>query len=1048
LEKFGFLLFTLCISLLLATTSLAQSGKIHFDFETGDLQGWKVISGSFGSLITERSECRNRPGEKLNKQGRYFLSTIEKPDGSYDDSFTGRLISPVFKLKGPKITLLVGGGGHPNTYVALCTMDAKEVLLARGSFDEHFNEITWDAKDYVGKNVFLMVVDEVNGSWGHVTLDDIQADGDIVQVSTDKIVRAIAGRAKRGQIDRKAFIIERKKLRDQLNSPKVLFTRGSSKIYSGKSLEAIDMPVGGIGAGCIQVNGYGEMALWQIFNNYLSTKVPESLLAVRVKSGDTTVIRALQTTDVGNLKGMNSVKLKAEYPFAWYDFKDKSIPVSVKMEIYSPFIPMNSKDSAIPCAIFRVTVTNNTLHTVEASVLQSQQNAVGFDGLHMIEGRSHAGYGGNINQLTHSKNETILSMSSKTGPIAGNMALACLSGNATGCASYRNMDSLISDFASNGRISGPGSSSASPAGRTVSGALASTVSLEPGASKTVTFALTWYFPVVDYGSRGWGGASNMYFNWWNDASDVARYVSTNHTRLYDQTRLYHDTFYQSNMPQYLLDRVTSQVAILRSKTVFWAANGFIGAFEGCGSGGGCCAGNCVHVWQYAQAHARLFPEIGRKFREQEFALQTPDGGIPHRELENFTPAADGHLGAILGSYREYLTSADGKWLQKNWPHIKSAMGYAINTWDKDEDGVLSGTQWNTLDSNLGGSTTWIGSLYLASLAACEKMALLQNDPDSAKRFEKIRTSGSVKQDSTLFNGEYFTQIPDPQPYNDYITGCAIDQLLGQWWATQLNLGALYPEDHIRTALASLFKSNFKSPIKGNQQSPRQFVDDEDSAMQMITWPKGGRPDGAHTTVYSDEVMSGFEYSAAGAMIQSGLLQEGFKMVKAISDRYDGVLRTNLTGGDWASWGYSGNPFGDDECGKFYARAMSSWGLLLSCQGFIYNGPAGLIGFRPTWSPENHASFFTAAEGWGLFKQTRKPTIQTGILDLRYGTLTLNKFTLSVPKTWTNTTAKADINGKPVTCTTQQSGTDTTIVFQNPQALKSGDILKITLKQGK
>jgi non-lysosomal glucosylceramidase len=99
----------------------------------------------------------------------------------------------------------------------------------------------------------------------------------------------------------------------------------------------------------------------------------------------------------------------------------------------------------------------------------------------------------------------------------------------------------------------------------------------------------------------------------------------------------------------------------------------------------------------------------------------------------------------------------------------------------------------------------------------------------------------------------------------------------------------------------------------------------------------------------------------------------------------------------ASWGYSGNPFGDDECGKFYARAMAIWGVLVACQGFCYDGPAGMIGFDPLWKPEDHASFFTAAEGWGLFTQRRDGGSQHERLELRCGRLRLRTLTFSVPE---------------------------------------------------
>ena len=61
-------------------------------------------------------------------------------------------------------------------------------------------------------------------------------------------------------------------------------------------------------------------------------------------------------------------------------------------------------------------------------------------------------------------------------------------------------------------------------------------------------------------------------------------------------------------------------------------------------------------------------------------------------------------------------------------------------------------------------------------------------------------------------------------------------------------------------------------------------------------------------------MSGFEYSAAAAMVQFGLIREGYMVVLAASDRYDGKLRHGMTYG----WDITGNPFGDDECGKYYA----------------------------------------------------------------------------------------------------------------------------------
>jgi len=90
---------------------------------------------------------------------------------------TGVLESPVFVLDGPEMSLRVGGGRHRSTYVALCTLDGKERLYARGKNSVVMQEVQWLSPKLVGKKVFLRVVDKHERGWGHVTLDDFQAKG-------------------------------------------------------------------------------------------------------------------------------------------------------------------------------------------------------------------------------------------------------------------------------------------------------------------------------------------------------------------------------------------------------------------------------------------------------------------------------------------------------------------------------------------------------------------------------------------------------------------------------------------------------------------------------------------------------------------------------------------------------------------------------------------------------------------------------------------------------------------------------------------------------
>ncbi|HUW61891.1 MAG TPA: GH116 family glycosyl-hydrolase [Candidatus Bathyarchaeia archaeon] len=831
-----------------------------------------------------------------------------------------------------------------------------------------------------------------------------------------------------------------------------LTARGETRVYEGDHLAAISLPVGGIGTGVIHYNGNAEPHVWQIFNNYNWVRVPESYMAVRAQvKGQEPVVRALQTAAVGKFSSMETLQFRGEYPFGWFDFIDSQLPVKVSLEVFNPLVPLDARDSAIPCVISNVTVTNTGNEPVEVDLLAAQLNAVGFAGKKEIDGRAHAGFGKNVNRIVKIKNGQALHMTAdRPKETAGNgdMALAVLNGKATGSADWPQPDAAYDVFLKDGASGGPRTAGPSKDGETVAGAVVSSLTVAPGKSERVTFVLGWHFPNVTHGNikEKWNPTGNMYANWYEDACAVVRDVSKRLAELTDETRAYHDTMYASNLPRYLLDRVTSQMAVLRSPTCFWAKDGYFGGWEGCNPAEGCCHGNCGHVWQYAQSHARLFPEIGRLMREEALSVQEPDGALPFRQPKSIK-AVDAQCGEILAVYREYLLSADGEWLKPQWPRVKKAMEFTITQWDADENGALSGVQHNTLDVNVSGSTSWLGTMYVAALRASAVMAGLQGDAEAQGRFSRVADAGAKIQNETLYNGEYYIQIQDASPQHDYANGCSIDQVLGQWWANQLDLGWIYPVDRVQSAMRALIHYNFHDNYRGIVQAPRKFVHDDDAGLQMIQWPReSDRPQ--PFTLYADEVWTGTEYSAAAAMMQAGLMNEGLMIVKAAYDRYDGRMRIGLTGGSYTSWGYSGSPFIDEECGKFYARAMSVWSLLLAAQGSSYDGPAGRIGFAPVWRPDDHVSMFTAAEGYGLFTQKQDPSGQTDRIEMRGGQLKVAQLAFETPvgKAPTGVTVTRNGSGKKLATAAPAAGPSKLAVkLEEPVVLKKGDVLEVTVK---
>ncbi len=154
-------------------------------------------------------------------------------------------------------------------------------------------------------------------------------------------------------------------------------------------------------------------------------------------------------------------------------------------------------------------------------------------------------------------------------------------------------------------------------------------------------------------------------------------------------------------------------------------------------------------------------------------------------------------------------------------------------------------------------------------------------------------------------------------------------------------------------------------------------------------------------------------------------------------RYDGRRREGLNSGP------GGNPFNELECGKFYARAMSSWSLLIAAQGLILEGPAGVLGFKPKWQPQDHRSFYTAAEGWGLFVQRREADRQTERIEVRHGRLRLKKLVFELPAGTKSTTATASIGGRPINVTLRHEGNQVDLVLDAEANVLEGQALDVT-----
>ena len=123
--------------------------------------------------------------------------------------------------------------------------------------------------------------------------------------------------------------------------------------------------------------------------------------------------------------------------------------------------------------------------------------------------------------------------------------------------------------------------------------------------------------------------------------------------------------------------------------------------------------------------------------------------------------------------------------------------------------------------------------------------------------------------------------------------------------------------------------------------------------------------------------------------------------------------------------------------------MSSWSLLIACQGLVLDGPKGILGFKPNWQPEDHRSFFTAPEGWGLFVQQRKAGEQTERIEVRNGRLRLRELVFETPK-GILPTPTVMIAGQQVATTMHLNGAELRLVLGQEATLAEGTAAEVRL----
>jgi putative membrane-bound dehydrogenase-like protein len=145
---------------------------LNTDFESGTLTDWTATGEAFaGQPVKGDKAGSRRPDMKSRHQGDFWIGGFEVAG----DKPVGTLTSAPFKVTHPWASFLVGGGPWDQTRVEVVSAADKAVITkASGSESESMSRVVVDLTKHQGKEIFVRVVDEHTGHWGHVNFDDFR----------------------------------------------------------------------------------------------------------------------------------------------------------------------------------------------------------------------------------------------------------------------------------------------------------------------------------------------------------------------------------------------------------------------------------------------------------------------------------------------------------------------------------------------------------------------------------------------------------------------------------------------------------------------------------------------------------------------------------------------------------------------------------------------------------------------------------------------------------------------------------------------------------
>ncbi len=747
---------------------------------------------------------------------------------------------------------------------------------------------------------------------------------------------------------------------------------------------ASGVPMGGIGCGTFDLVTDGAVSNATINNNWdqPTGDLNGCFAALWTRAGGRTGARALLLQSPYKLPVVSALDFQGLYPQAFVEYPDRSLPVTVSLRAFSPLIPHDVKNSALPVALFVFTIKNVSRAPVDAAVALSWENLLGVGGSTTTE-RFTDRTGNAVHTLAPEQGMFGLRFTAtprQAGSPADRLrengvadADYALLGAAPGpqaqvtTAGWNALDATPgwwAQFDEDGSVAGSAGlgaeGSVHPAG-----VVAIRVALKDLESVEIPFAVAWYTPRlwtlsgVEYG--------HQYQRTFSGAVEVARYALADRFAMAALTDEWQHALLRSSLPGWLQRALINGASTLSTNSILTRDDGsakpkvarsLFAMLESPRDGRGvlgalahlAVSGRLAQAWfprlsvqelreyQRLQADSGALPAslgslefglpVGVESRESK--VERPDSGVPTgagREARG-EGTADAQCVFVWELYAYYRATGDVAFLNEFYPAAKHAVQYVGA--HLGSDGVPTGeTVYAT--AGLGPERGYTATIWAAALLAARQMAeAIQDRPftEECDRWLAAVRGGALK---ALWNGGFLRDVAGSEV-------CFADQLAGESLADAVQAPGVLPAGQVRTALASIHGLNDAATL------PLPPLDAPPFGASPPSWP-------THELAYLATLYA--HYGMPDAALD-------------LARRIDRVV----TEADASPWDIALSY--DASTGKplllrRHVTGPSLWWLLDALEGFAVDAPAGRLTLRPSlpkeWPGLAAPLFSPTFDGW-------------------------------------------------------------------------------------